>query len=474
MQLTLDASGPLNEQVARALRAAMADGRLAPGSRLPSSRTLAADLAVSRNTVLLACEQLRVERLVVTRPGAGLFVAGVPARPAARRRGGPVAPQSAYAARLRALGPVTLAAGPTPHRYDLQYGEPLLNPPLAAAWGAALATAAAHTDTRYAHAQGLPELREAVCGHLARWRGVVAHPDDVVIVSGAQQALALAARVLLDAGDGVAVEDPHYQMAHQALEAHGARITSVRTDTLGIVVPDIPVESRLIHVTPAHQFPSGVTMSPSRRAALLRHAAAHGAWVFEDDCDGELGHGERPVPALRAADRHDRVVHVGSFSKTMFPSLRLGYMVCPAGLRRDFVRAKQLDDLGCPAVAQAAMAALVSRGAFDRHLRKSMAELRKRRVALLSGLARHAAGHVQVAATTAAMHVVGWLPHLDAAGAGRLLVAARARGLGLHLISPYYRTPPSHPGLLLGYAGLSPVQIAAATDLLGQCLRDAA
>jgi len=186
------------------------------------------------------------------------------------------------------------------------------------AWRAALSAAAERTHTSYAHPQGLLELRESICRFLAMWRGVIASPQDVVIVSGAQQALSLVARIVLDDGATAAIEDPHYQLALHALRAHGARVVGVRTDVEGLVVDEVPANARLVHVTPSHQFPSGTTMSLSRRRRLLDFAAVNSSWILEDDYDGELSYAAKPVPALRSLDKRDRVIYVGSFSKRCF------------------------------------------------------------------------------------------------------------------------------------------------------------
>ena len=471
MHLQLDNNGPKHEQLARSLRQAIRSGQLQSGSKLPSTRMLSENLGLSRNTVLRAYEQLRIERLGVMREGSGTYVSDVaPAH-------GPVAPprhvepQSAYAARLRELPPLSIASrGPAP-RYDLQYGTPLVNTKLVSAWSTALATAAARTNTGYPHPQGLPELRESIASFLATWRGVVADPRDIVVVSGTQQALSLLARILLDPGATAAMEDPHYELAAHCLRAHGADMVGVRTDDEGLVVDELPPAARLVHVTPSHQFPSGKTMSLDRRQQLLRFADEHSCWVFEDDYDGELSYSAKPIPALRSLDCSDRVIYVGSFSKMMFPSLRLAYVVCPASLRRDLVRAKMMDDMGCPAIEQAAMHLLFKRGAFDRHLRATVIELRRRRSALFAGLDRHAAGRIVADDSQLGMHVIGWLPGVDAAQLDRLIASAREQGLGLHPIHPYFKVPPPRLGLLLGFAGLFPSQIEAATRILGDCLR---
>jgi len=472
MHLQLDNNGPKHEQLARSLRQAIRSGQFQTGSKLPSTRMLSENLGLSRNTVLRAYEQLRIERLGVTREGSGTYVGDVPSThgPVAAPR--PVEAQSAYAARMRDLPPVTLGGGAPGLRYDLQYGAPLVNTKLVSAWGTALATAAATTSSGYPPPQGLPELRDAIARFLATWRGIVAEPRDIVIVSGTQQALALAARILLDVGATAAMEDPHYELASHCLRAHGADVVGVRTDDEGLVVDELPGAARLVHVTPSHQFPSGRTMSLSRRRQLLKFAEEHSSWIFEDDYDGELSYAAKPIPALRSLDAGDRVIYVGSFSKMMFPSLRLAYVVCPAGLRKDVVRAKMLEDLGCPAIEQAAMSLLFRRGAFDRHLGATVLELRRRRSALFTGLERHAAGLIQADDSQLGMHVIGWLPDsFDRQRLDRLIKSARLNGLGLHPVHPYYRVPPPRLGLLLGFAGLFPRQIEEATAILGDCLR---
>ena len=471
MHLQLDNHGPKHEQLARSLKQAIRSGHLRSGSKLPSTRTLSENLGLSRNTVLRAYEQLRIERLGVMREGSGTYVSDVPAMhgPVALPRH--VEAQSAYASRIRDLPSPTLAGGGPGLRYDLQYGAPLVNPKLVSAWSRALATAAATANTGYPQSQGLLELRESISRFLATWRGVVADPRDIVVVSGTQQALSLVARILVDVGATVAMEDPYYQLASHCLLAHGADVVGVRTDDEGLVVDELPKNARLVHVTPSHQFPAGKTMSLSRRQQLLAFAQENSSWIFEDDYDGELSYSARPIAALRSLDSGDRVIYVGSFSKMMFPSLRLAYVVCPAGLRKDLVRAKMLEDLGCPSIEQAAMHLLFKGGSFDRHLSATVLELRRRRFALFAGLERHAGGRIQADDSQLGMHVIGWLPDFDQSRLDRLIAAARVQGLGLHPVHPYYRVPPPRLGLLLGFAGLFPRQIDAATKILGDCLQ---
>lgn len=475
MFLELDGNGDLYAQLARALRQSVLDGRLPAGTRLPSTRQLAGDLALSRNTVITAYELLLAEQVLETRTGAGTFVAATAPVSGGDASVARVAAQSVYIERARALPPLTLRRTEPGVRFDLQYGEPLLNPALTTAWQRALGRAVARCDLRYSLAAGLLELRRAISEHVARRRGVACTADDVVVVSGAQQAMSLAARVLLNEGDPVAMEDPGYQLAEMALLAHGARVVPVPVDGDGLRVDQLPPNGvRLLHVTPSHQFPSGAVMSIDRRKALLRYASDHDAWIVEDDYDGEYRFAGPLLPALRSLDGAGRVIYVGSFSKLVFPVLRLGYLICPAALRGDFVLAKMLDDLGCPAIEQLALAELMTSGAFDRHLRSARLELRRRRAALLGGLQGRCARHVLVHDSGAGMHMVGWLPGWSAPAVQALVELAGQRGLGVQSIAPHFRSRSAPAGLLLGYAGLSAKQLTAASALLAQCLDEVA
>jgi GntR family transcriptional regulator/MocR family aminotransferase len=211
-------------------------------------------------------------------------------------------------------------------------------------------------------------------------------------------------------------------------------------------------------------------MSIERRMALLDHADRHGTWIIEDDYDGEFRFAGPPLPALRSLDTSGRVLYIGSFSKVMFPALRLGYIVCPPSLAGDLSQAKLLHDVGCPAIEQLALAELMANGGFERHLRHASAELKRRRAALLGGLAGGCEKHVLLHDTGAGMHVVGWLPGWSQRRVQALLMRAHERGLGLQSIGPHFKRQPAPAGLLLGYAGLSAKQLRAAAALLAQCL----
>jgi GntR family transcriptional regulator/MocR family aminotransferase len=489
MFLELDNQGPRYAQLTRALKQAILSGRCAPASRLPATRTLARDLDLSRNTVLAAYEQLAAEGFIEGRVGSGCYVSAFAApvatasgtisfrpnvaREAPRKPARREARLARRGARMRELYEVQIPG--RQHRglrYNLQYGMPMTNPQLASAWRRELSHAAARMVSDYPDPQGLPALREQVCDYLARRRGIIAEPADILIVSGTQQAFALAAEVLLDEGDRVVIEDPHYQGARQVLQASGADLVGCAVDSDGIVTAQLPQHAsvRLAVVTPSHQFPTGAVLSLARRMELLTWAERAGCWLIEDDYDGEFRYDARPLAALKSLDRAGQVLYIGTFSKVLFPALRLGYMVLPAQLRDAFVAAKWLADRGCPAIEQAALARLMASGAFERHLRATAKALKTRRAALLGALARHVGDAVEVADSSAGMHVLAWLPRLRAAQVRELIERARERGLGLYPIAPYYLRQPQRQGLLLGYADLPPADLDVAMRLLGECL----
>jgi GntR family transcriptional regulator / MocR family aminotransferase len=469
----LDGLGAIYEQLARAMKRAILEGRLLAGNRLPSTRILAATLGVSRNTVLGAYEVLRAEQLIAIHDRSGTRVAEIAQPFNAVQAHSVVGAQSRYTARMRKLGSNTLGSISTTLPYDLHYGEPISDPYLFQAWRRKLSAAALVAGPRYPDAVGFLPLRKAIAEYLGRRRGVLCTEKDIVIVGGTQQAVTLAARVLLDEGDLVGMEDPHYLYALQALKAHGARIISIPVDADGIVTSNVAKHKpRMICVTPSHQFPSGAVLSLKRRMDLLRIATQQNSWILEDDYDSEFQYRGRPIAALRSLDLSGRVIYVGSFSKTLFPSLRLGYIVCPPGLRDDFLKAKRLDDLGCPAIEQAALAAFMQSRQFEKRLQETVAELGRRRTALLDGLHRYAGDHIEFRDTQAGMHVAVWLRGFTYRELDRLIDIGIKNGLGLYPIHPHYQKQPTHPGLLMGFAGLSTESLRQACKIFGQCVDD--
>ena len=472
MQLKLDNYGTRYLQIARAIRQGVLGGHIAAESRLPAAGALAAELAVSRPCVQRAYRLLCVEGFAVARPGSGTRVTKVipPGEIPAKARSGHT---SRYAARLQSLPLITPVCAPAGGRptFDLLYGEPLVHAETFHAWRRNLSAAALRAGTAYPPMEGYLPLRRAVANYLGRRRGLNCAASDILVVGGAQQALTLVERVLLNSGDRVVVEDPGHPLAIHSLLAHGAALTSCRIDHEGLIVSELPrARIRLTLVTPSHQFPSGVVMTLGRRLQLLQWANRTGSWIFEHDYDTEFHSGDKPLPALRSLDLADRVIYVGSFSKTLFPSLRLGYIVCPKAIRDALFRAKLLDDLGSATTEQAALGAFIHSGGYERHLRKSLQEIANRRRVIVSGLQGLEGRHIEIGPHQAGMHFVIWFLRLGFDRLDAFIERAKSLGLGLHPVHPYYRFPPSRPGLLIGYAGLSVGQLRTAVELFGRCL----
>ena len=472
MHLQLDGNGPLHAQLTRALKIAMRSG-LVHGSRLPATRLLARELGVSRNTVLAAYEQLRAEGFIEGRVGSGSYIAArLPQGPQLpRATEDSIAPQSAFARRMREChgGFGGVVAEGVVHAF--QCGEPMTNPMLSSVWARELSRAAQYTVPGYPPIRGLPALREATCDYLARRRGVHARPEDVLIVAGTQQAIALIADVLVDPGDVAAIEEPHYTAIRKVLQAHGARMHTTPVDREGLVCAALPAAgAKLVCVTPSHQFPTGAVMSLRRRMELLDYASRHDAWIFEDDYDGEFRYDGKPLAALRSLDDHGRVIYVGTFSKAVSPTIRLGYLIMPPRLRSDFISAKWMSDFSSPGVEQAALAQFIGNGGFERHLRRSAVVLKERRRVLIDGLRECSRGRLQIEDSHAGMHFVVWLPgRSDADVAALVEHACRAR-LGLYSIAPLYLRPRDRAGLVMGYGGMSVAEIEQALVLFERCL----
>ena len=357
MWLALDGEGPLNRQVDRGLRRAILEGRLAPGERLASSRSLAREAGISRNTVLHAYQQLVAEGYAVVRRGAGTFVTTeLPDAALPERRSSSSRPRSGksirgselsdYGARLTRAAPRGVSWSPRRARlpYDFRYGEPAYTDLPYASWSRAVARrvrTATRRDLDYGPPAGAPELREALARYLRKSRGVACEPEQVIAVNGSQQAIDLAVRLLVSPGDGAVIEDPHYPGHRLVLEAAGAEVYAIPVDRDGLRVDRLPGSGvSLACVTPSHQFPTGAVMPLSRRLELLAWARATGAWLLEDDYDSEFRYDGRPVESLQGLDRDSRVIYSGTVSKVLFPSLRIGYLVAPRPLVEAFLAAK--------------------------------------------------------------------------------------------------------------------------------------
>ena len=475
-------TGPVEDEIGAqrrviaAIKREITAGVHASGSRLPSTRALAAEWGLSRTTVTAAFEQLAAEGYLETRPGARARVAAglvrteptpgyMPSRPAEL---------SAYGRRLAAANPIPWT--PQPFALDFRYGELAGSDFPTLAWRRALANAVAKRPShlRYGDPRGLPELRTALQGYLWRARGLRCEINDILVVNGSQQGFDLCTRLLLDPGDRVVIEDPGYNLARQAFLTAGAELSPQPVDREGMQTATLP-PARLAFVTPSHQLPLGSILSAPRRQELLVWAARHGAFVIEDDYDAEYRHGVGPVPPLRSLDQAGSVIYLGTVSKTLSPTLRLGYLVLPPALREVFVRAKRMVDRHTPELEQVALAELIESGAYERHVRRIRRRNGERRAALLKVLRERLGERVSIVGTDAGLHALAWINGLPQAREAELTERAASASLGLYGVSGLYDRPDDperRAGLVIGYAALDEAQIATGIARLDGLLRE--
>lgn len=477
MFLRLDKEGSLYGQVYRALRAEILGGRMAPGARVPPTRWLAAELGISRNIAILAYEQLLAEGYLTARRGAGTFVApelpenlttaagATASRPPSGQQHVRLSAYARLVSEQSAEAGLSWAPRRSPLPYDFRYGRPSFADFPHDTWCRLLARRARRASIRdldYGPPEGSPVLREVIAEYLHRARAVTCAPEHVLIVSGSQQAFDLAARVLIEPGDHVLLEEPHYRAARVVMRAAGARIATVPVDEHGLRVSELASKKgqyRLAFVTPSHQFPTGAIMPLGRRLELLAWANRAGAFVFEDDYDSEYRYSGRPIEPVHALDGGGRVLYAATFSKVMFPALRLGYLVAPEQLVQPFRLAKALFDTGNPTLPQLALVDFIREGYFERHLRRLRVRNAARRAALLEAVDRYLGDRAQVFGANAGIHVLLWLPGIPFSRTAELRRHAEKAGVGVYSVGPFYMSPPKHAGLLLGYASLTEREI---------------
>lgn len=481
MLISLDKTGPLYLQVYRALRQAILQGELTTGSRLPATRTLAADLGISRNVVLLAYDQLSAEGYIESRPGAGTFVAR--ALPDAllhtaktdSSSAPPVSSQvklSRYAQRAIDNAARRLHnGGDRRPRYDFRFGDVILDRPGISDWKRLLNRHADRLFLNHNEIKGYPPLREVIADYVYRSRGINCQTEQIIVVNGTQQALDLIAKVFIDPRDRVVIEEPHYAGARQVFLAAGAELNACPVDDEGLLIESLPANgARLVYVTPSHQFPTGAVMPLNRRLALLDWAQRFKAYLIEDDYDSEYRYEGRPVEAVQALDRSGRTIYIGTFSKILFPALRLGFIIVPEPLIEPFVVAKYLADRHTAILNQAVLADFIAEGHFERHLRRMRTQNETRRSALLNALDNYLADRVSVTGTNAGVHLAVWLRDTEPAQVDDLIHRAAAVDVGIYSINPLFYQPPPRAGLLLGYASLNIREINEGIRRLAQVL----
>lgn len=469
LALVIDSSllQPLHQQVYGQLRWAILSGRLRPGQRLPASRSLARSLGLSRTTVTQGYDQLISEGYLQTRPGAGTYVCLqlpenlLTAESIDHSLHTPVEiPLSDYGNRVQQLPPRGVT---TDFEISFRYGQPALDLFPVELWRKLVSKYCRETNHWLSYATsatGYEPLRSAVSDYLQQSRAVRCTPEQVIITNGSQQALSLITQLLVNPNDTVAIEDPGYLGARHIFQASGAKLLPIPLDRDGLMVEELmhhPTPPRLVYVTPSHQFPTGALLSLSRRLALLQWAWKARALIVEDDYDSEYRYGGRPIPSLQGLDTHGSVLYVGTFSKVMFPSIRLGYLVLPASLVEVFSKAKWLADRQPPILTQAVLTEFIAAGYLERHLRKMRLCYERRRAVLVQALYEHFGETVEILGDSAGLHVMAKLP-LSFSDDEAM---ARAAAVGVEICSAQiqYETFRNTGEFVFGYTAINEAQI---------------
>ena len=504
--ITLDqhSTTSLHKQLYDGLRKAILTGRLKPGERVPSTRTLSQSLGVSRTTVTLSYEQLLSEGYLRAATGSGTFVGcQLPdellktrpvetSRPATTRQDtNRQIELSHYGASITDLIPFEPPEPELP--INFRTGRPALEEFPLQQWRRLMLkhyrandlslldytnnSLVDHANGSLDGSEGYEPLREAIAGYLRRARAVACNADQVVIVNGSQQALDLIAKLLINRGDPVAIENPGYLGARRVFLAQGAELLPAPVDESGIIVDTLASKTflkskgrlKLVYVTPSHQFPTGATLTLPRRLDLLARAQKTGVMIIEDDYDSEFRYGSRPIPALQGLAGSDSVIYVGTFSKVLFPGLRVGYLVVPPPLARVFARAKWLADRQTPMIEQRVLADFINEGHWERHLRRMRTLYDKRRQSLVRALETHFGDLVTILGENAGMHLMIRLR--GKLGDDEVTRRARLAGVGLVSARLYYLGENRRDEFVLGYAGLSERRIQEGVRRLAKILK---
>jgi len=473
IELPAHGSRRVGRDLHRQLRSAIVGGRLRAGLRLPSTRDLATALGVSRNTVVAAYDLLLSEGYVSARGRAGTLVADflTPSRSEHSRAG--AGRDTRLNQPWRGPPPLITTGVRDDCRFDFSVGVPEWNAFPHSVWRRLSARAllrAARARSSYGNPQGSAALREAIARHISFARAIASHADEIVVTAGAQQAFDLLARILVTPGrTTVAVEKPGYPPLANVLNVAGAKIAPIPVDNEGLRVERLPRDAKVICVTPSHQFPLGVHLSLARRRALLDFARTHGAVIIEDDYDGEFRHGAKPLDALQTLDRSQTVFYVGTFSKSLFPALRLGFVIAPSWARDSLVAAKQSSDWAAPAVAQDVLAAFIAEGHLARHVRKMRRLYSERREILHDALKRYCGGKLRVVGIGAGLHLAAFV---NGSVSGTTLVErAREAGVWLDDVKRSGGADGKSDVVVFGYGAIDSRHIEEAVRKLARLIR---
>lgn len=474
LEIPLSREEILSRQIYLWLREAILLGKIRSEERLPATRVLAEQLGVSRTVIVEAYDQLLSEGFIEGRHGSGTYVSCevTRAKPAEQKSSASLRLSHFGDAAVEAMPRVNLSRKrPAPLRYDFSYTRGMSQEFPLEAWRRILLRCVRKAPIQafdYGPTAGNLALREAIASHLHRSRAVSCDASQVIIVNGSQQALDLVVRVLVERNSRVAIENPHYQGAREIFRAVGARLQPVPVDRDGIDPAQLPRSARMVFVTPSHQFPTGAVLPLARRIALLAWAQSANAVIVEDDYDGEFRYEGQPVESLQGLDREGRVVYVGTFSRTIFPALRIGYLIAPKSLVPALITAKWLCDRHTPSLEQETLAEFIATGAYERHLRRARRASAQRRAALLHALHEYVGDQAEITGDRSGTHLILWPRKQELEDT--FISRAAALGVRIYGVSQYYLGEPPRLGLILGYSRLNPDEIGKGIRLLAKAL----
>jgi GntR family transcriptional regulator/MocR family aminotransferase len=460
----------LSREIYRQIVQAIRSRRLRPGDRLSPTRELAQSLAVSRMTVTLAYERLASEGLIVSRRGAGTYVSDIAVRPSretvSRRPADPLQAHPMWQS-VKLWAPFE-----RPAKFDFRTGIPDTSAFPYRAWHRSIHRALPSIEATagaYAHPAGLPILRAMIARHIGFSRAVETSKDNIVITNGTQQALDVLARAMFSPGDTIAVEDPGYQVVVQLFRTLGLNVVGVPVDREGLVVDALPASARAVYVTPSHQYPLAVAMTLSRRQSLLAWAEQNHAMIIEDDYDCEFRFKGHPLEPLQTLDSRGRVVYIGSFSKSMLPTLRLGFLVAPPSLLPALHKTKCVLDWHSPSLIQAAVARFIGDGEFARHVRRMTRIYRERHEMVTKLVAGDFSEHLELLPSTAGLHIAALARKASVGQIEQIYLQAVDRGVAIQLLSASRVAKRVQPGIVLGYGAISTARIKEGLHLLREC-----
>ena len=470
---------PLHQQLYAELRQAILHGRLLPRQKLPSSRSMAQSLGISRTTVTQSYERLQSEGYLETVVGSGTYVCAQLPDDLMQPAAVPPLPAQPLTVALSRYGTTLVQTSLTPQPepdlpLSFRYGRPALSEFPLTLWRKLLSRRAAAGSSWLDYAtdvQGYLPLRQAIAQYLGRARAVQCQPEQILITNGTQQGLNLTMRLLIEAGDSIAIEDPGYLSARRIFQSHGAKLIPIQVDAAGLQVDQLTQKPtvRLVYVTPSHQFPTGATLSLPRRLELLRWAQQTGAMILEDDYDSEYRYGDRPIPALQGLDRNQSVLYLGSFSKVLFPALRIGYLVLPPSLVALFAQAKWLHDRQLPTLEQQVLSDFMTEGYLESHIRKMRSRYDCRRQALVQALTVQFGERIAIFGEKAGLHLMVRLQ--TQLRNDEIMARAAKVGVGLVSAQPQYLNSGGQGEFILGYGELSEVQIQTGIQRLAEVIR---